>query len=161
MIAALQAIHDVIPDNFDIETVSSNIFSSTSKSDWLIWLSNETRIPTGLNRICFQQKTSNNLLERTGPSSWALTGRLNEQIALEQNLTTRLALILSPQTKYEDAARQKDRRILDDEMIWAKTPNSFSGLPTGISNTSSEKYLLAIFLLVLLFERWIAHQKNQ
>jgi hypothetical protein len=161
IIAALQAIDEVIPDTFEIKSTESNKFSSASKSDWLIWLSRETRIPAEDNVIYLQQKTSNNLLERTGPFSWALTQRLNEQVALEQNLTTRLALIISPQTKNKNTARQKDRRVLDDELIWAKTPNSSSGLPTPVSNPSSEKYLFAIFLLVLLFERWMAHQKNQ
>ena len=161
MIAALRAIDDVIPDNFDIETVFSNNFSTPSKSDWLIWLSNETLTSAKDNVIYFQQKTSNNLLERTDRFSWALTQRLNEQIALEQNLTPRLALILSPQTKYKNTASQKDRRVLDDELIWAKTPDNSPRLRTAFNNTSTEKYLLATFLLVLLFERWMAHQKNQ
>ena len=161
IIAALQAIDDVSPDDFDIETVFSNRFSAPRKSDWLIWLSNETRTSATDNVIYFQQKTSNNLLERTGRFSWALTQRLDEQIALEQNLTTGLALILSPPTKYENTATQKDRRVLDDQLIWAKTPDNSPRLRTASSNTSTEKYILATFFLVLLFERWMGLQKNQ
>ena len=93
-------------------------FSYEKKSDWIIWLTDKTVHPTDINCIYYQEKSSNALFEARTTSSWTLTQRLNEQIALEQNLTVQLGLILTSENKYDETARQKDKRVLDDKLIW-------------------------------------------
>ena len=88
IVAAIQAIDDESPDNFEVEILSQEKFSSEKKSDWVVWLSDETVRPTGVNCIYYRKESSNNLFEKSGISSWTLTQRLNEQIALEQNLAS-------------------------------------------------------------------------
>ncbi len=98
--------------------LSQEKFSSEKKSDWVIWLSDETHRPTGVNCIYYRKESSNNLFEKSGFASWALTQRLNEQVALQQNLAVQLGLILTSENKYDEIARQKDKRVLGDELIW-------------------------------------------
>ncbi|HZI26456.1 MAG TPA: hypothetical protein VFD46_15330, partial [Chryseolinea sp.] len=74
-----------------------------------------TAHPTDINCIYYQHGNSNKLLEKRTNSSWTLTQRLNEQIALDQNLTVQLGLILTSENKYNETARQKDKRVLEDK----------------------------------------------
>jgi len=115
IVAALQALDDKSPDNFNFETVPLDKFSSNKKSDWIIWLTDVTAHPTDINCIYYQHGNSNKLLEKRTNSSWTLTQRLNEQIALDQNLTVQLGLILTSENKYNETARQKDKRVLEDK----------------------------------------------
>jgi hypothetical protein len=124
-------------------------------------LSNETRRPTGVNCIYYRQQRSNKLFEKSGFASWALTQRLNQQVALQQNLAVQLGLILTSENKYATLARQKDKRALVDELIWDTNSVEPEQIPSTINPTSSEKYLMALLSLVLLLERWMSFKRNQ
>ena len=159
--AAIQAIDHESPDNFEVEILSQEKFSSEKKSDWVVWISDETRRPTGVNCIYYRKESSNNLFEKSGFATWALTQRLNEQVALQQNLAVQLGLILTSENKYHEIARQKDKRVLGDELIWDKNSVKPEQIRSTISPTSSEKYLMTLLLLFLLLERWISFNRKQ
>ena len=159
--AAIHAIDHESPDNFEVETLSFEKFSSDKKSDWVIWLSDETRRPTGVNCIYYQRQSSNELFEKLAFASWALTQRLNEQVALQQNLAVDLGLILTSENKYAELARQKDKRVLGDEVIWDTNSIKPEQIRSTINPTSSEKYLMALLLLVLCLERWMSFKRSQ
>ena len=150
-----------VPDNFEVEILSQEKFSSEKKSDWVIWLSDETGRPTGINCIYYRKESSNKLFEKSGFATWALTQRLNEQIALRQNLAVQLGLILTSENKYDEIARQKDKRVLEDELIWDKNSVKPEQIRSTINPTSSEKYLMTLLLLFLLLERWISFNRKQ
>jgi hypothetical protein len=160
IVAVLQAVDDASPAIFNLETLPCHKFPSENKADWVIWLCEEKINPTTSNSISFQSNNSNQLLEKTGYSSWALTQRLNEQIVLDQNLTAQLGLILTSEKKYDEKIRQKDRRALPDKLAWTTTQEGPEFTET-LDTTSSKKYLMTLFLFVLLFERWMAFKKNQ
>jgi Aerotolerance regulator N-terminal len=159
--AAIHAIDHKSPVNFDVEILPQEKFSFEKKSDWVIRLSDETRTPTEVNCIYFRKEGSNNLFEKSGISSWALTQRLNEQVALQQNLAVQLGLILTSENKYGRLERQKDKRVLRDELIWDTNSVKPEPLRSAASPASSEKYLMTLLLLVLLLERWTSFNKNQ
>jgi len=159
--AAIYAIDHESPDNFKIEILSQEKFSSAKKSDWVIWLSDEKRRPTGVNCIYYRKESSNNLFEKSGFSTWTLTQRLNEQVALQQNLAVQLGLILTSENKYHEIARQKDKRVLGDELIWDKNSVKPEQIRSTIIPTSSEKYLMTLLFLFLLLERWISFKRKQ
>ena len=161
IVVALQALDDKSPDNFNFETVPLDKFSSEKKSDWIIWLTDEKVHPTDVSCIYYQEKSSNKLFETRTNSSWTLTQRLNEQIALEQNLTVRLGIILTSKNKYDEAARQNDKRVLEDKLIWNTNSSTPQLLSAVTQTTSSEKYLMMLLALVLFFERWTAFKRNQ
>jgi hypothetical protein len=159
--AAIHAIDDESPNNFEVVILSIGKFSSEKKSDWVIWLSDETRGPVGGNCIYYRKQSSNKLFEKSGFASWAITQRLNEQVALEHNLAVELGLILTSENKYADLARQKDKRVLGDELIW--DPNSLKPEPlrSTLGAASSEKYLMMLLLFVFLLERWMSFRRSQ
>ena len=159
--AAIHAIDHESPVNFEVEILSPEKFSSEKKSDWVIWLSDETRRPIGVNCIYFRKESTNNLFEKSGISSWAMTQRLNEQVALQQNLAVQLGLILTSENKYARLERQKDKRVLGDELIWDTNSVKPEPLRSTINPASSEKYLMLLLVLVLLSERWMSFNKKQ
>jgi len=161
IVAALQALDDKSPNNFRFETIPLDKFSYDKKSDWTIWLTDKTVHPTDINCIYYQQKNSNALFEARSTSSWSLTQRLNEQIALEENLTIQLGLILTPENKYDQTARQKDKRVLDDKLIWDTNSSPPQQLSQATQTASSEKFLVTLLILVLVFERWTAFKRSQ
>jgi len=158
--AAIHAVDHESPDDFEVEILSQEKFSSETKSDWVIWLSDETP-PTGVNCIYYRKEGSNNLFEKSGFATWTLTQRLNEQVALQQNLAVQLGLILTSENRYHEIARQKDKRVLGDELIWDKNSVKPEQIRSTISPTSSEKYLMTLLLLFLLLERWMSFIRNQ
>ena len=159
--AAIHAIDHESPDNFEVETLSLDKFSSVKKSDWVIWLSDETPRPTGINCIYYRRQSSDKLFEKSGFASWALTQRLNEQVALQQNLAVQLGLILTSENKYDELARQNDKRVLGDELIWDTNSAKPEQIRSTINPASSEKYLMMLLLLVLLLERWMSFNRSQ
>lgn len=161
IIAALQALDDKSPDNFKFETIPLDKFSSEKNRDWTIWLADETTRPTDINCIYYQVGNSNELFERSTNSSWILTQRLNEQIALEQNLTVQLGLILTSENKYNETARQKDKRALEDKLIWNGESTTSKQLSAVAQTTTSDKYLMMLLVLFLFFERLTAFKRNQ
>ena len=159
--AAIRAIDHESPDDFEVETVSLEKFSGEKKNDWVIWLSDEMPRPTGVNCIYYQGQSSNKLFEKSGLASWALTQRLNEEVALRQNLAVQLGLILTSGNKYTALARQKDKRVLTDELIWDRNSREPEQIRSTISPASGEKYLMALLLLVLFLERWMSFNRSQ
>ena len=161
IVAAIHAIDHESPDNFEVDTLSLEKFSGGEKSDWVIWLSDETPRPTGVNCIYYQKQSSNKLFEKSGLASWTLTQRLNEEVALRQNLAVQLGLILTSGNKYAALARQKDKRVLGDELIWDRNSAKPEQIRSTIGAASGEKYLMMLFLLVLLLERWMSFNRSQ
>jgi hypothetical protein len=155
--------HVFVIDTPDVES------SKTQKYDWVIWLSERPIALFNSNTIFYQNSKSldeGTLFQQQeginrNYSSWALTKRLNEEVALYGNLTVQLALVLLPKVKEEVRALVFDKRTLPEKLMWdARTP-SISEFQTSSKGASSEKIIAIIFFMILIIERFLAFKRNQ
>lgn len=166
--AALNAMDKKDPRSFFIETVPTDKYSAAKKNDWVIWLSKQLPPNMNCNHISFQKNNNGGeeLFYQVGNTlgnfTWILTQRLNEEIALRENLTVQLAKILSQSRneKHQSRAKQFDRRVLPEKLTEISKPSASQEI-ASLNTTLSQKYSLIVFMLVLLLERWIAFKRNQ
>ena len=160
--AALHALDKKSPDVFQVKRYYVKTFPSSQKAGWIVWLSEQPppRIENQ-NLIYFLQLESKKLFDRVENATWILTQRLNEKIALQDNLTVMLALILTRDKKSLAKANQFDKRILPENELWSSGSASNTNTHAQVVSNGSEKILFAFFVLVLLVERWIAFKRNQ
>lgn len=158
LIAALKAVETSFPVRMKIkEYNSSSFFSSTS--DWCIWLSNK-KIPkaSAFKIVQMQPGNSNDLITHSRANRWNITKRLNEGIALKENLTLQLAQLIIPSTQLQEIASKNDRRMMPDSLAWSSSESVKSA---GFFTSSADRFLMICLLLLLLMERIIAYKRNQ
>ncbi len=165
---ALKVAKETSPDIFNIDTSRVDKYSKDQKTDWVVWLSNKPPPHSHTcNTIIYKKNELDgiDLFERNevypgGYSSWFLTKRVNEEIALRENLTVQLALTLLPKGKYQNRVQQFDRRVLPEKRMWDTIAASTK--PFNASTiASNEKYIAILFLTFLLIERLVAFRRNQ
>jgi hypothetical protein len=93
VVAALRAIDKKSPDTFHLQQSTTKTYSSR-QMDWTIWLSESLPPLPNQNIIYYQRSNSDKLLDQVRNGVWILTKRMNEEIALQENVTVKLALIL-------------------------------------------------------------------
>jgi hypothetical protein len=162
--AAFHAIDKSIISVVTMKDYPTSEFSVNNKSDWIIWLS-EKAADGLIGNVIHYQHTSidENLFEpemnSTRDNFWILTKRLNEEIALRENLSVQLALILTQNDEHERKVNDFDRRMLSELLLWSESAASTYKATT--STASSEKIMAIVFLIVLLLERWLSFKRNQ
>ncbi len=168
MLAALQAIDKNSPYNISVETASSTNYTPDLKSDWVIFMTKNIPSEVVHKSIFFRSASdfaNNALLYRDGGNKghpkWILTRRLNEEIALQENLTVQLYSILISAEKYSPRAEQYDKRILPEELMWSSQPEANFKFASSVENSGSQKYLILLFFILLSLERWTAFKRNQ
>jgi hypothetical protein len=168
LLTALSVLNKSSAHVFVIDT--ANVESSKpQKYDWVIWLSERPIALFNSNTIFYQNSESldeGTLFQQQeginrNYSSWALTKRLNEEVALYGNLTVQLALILLPKVKEEVRALAFDKRTLPEKLMWDAPTPSISGFQTSSKAVSSEKIIAIIFFMILMIERFLAFKRNQ
>ena len=155
VLAVLKAIQSNVPEKFIIGE------SSVDSVDMMIWLSNSPPQAKSEKLIYFKNSPIDRLFEQQSFSQWQLSKRLNEDIALNENLVIELAKIILPRHAQWKIANAKDQRVMPEEMMWSK-PSGESD--TGLQNASFilvDKYLIALIILVLIIERIVAFRRNQ
>jgi hypothetical protein len=161
LVAALQAIDQSFPVEIKLTYLPMEKVNSINTENWCIWLSSKPyNNSVSSNIIYLNPDLNNNILIRKSVNRWVLTKRLNEEIALTQNLTLQLATIILPSEKLWDTSSQKDNRMLPDSVAWNKNITDEEKLAT-LPIQSASSYLIALLLLILLLERVIAYQRNQ
>lgn len=164
--AALKVLEEKSKILFQIESSTPSAFQATKNQDWILWI---TAAPTPqsiqTNLIQFREDRNSDVLfqletQEREHSMWMLTTRLNEEIALEKNLTLELGLVLLPQKKYSTAALNFDRRILPEHLAWADGMITTKNKDKA-NSSSHAKIMAGIFLALLLGERLIAFKRNQ
>ncbi len=104
-----------------------------------------------------EKEIANNYCSGAGQLDWAITKRLNEGVALEENLAMCLFKIL--QEDLRPFKTDKDIHILPNEQAWSK---NVAGSVTMKGESRSVTTTLAIILLCLLIiERVLSAKKNQ
>lgn len=164
--AAFAAIDKSIISVVTMKDYLTSEFSVNNKSDWIIWLSEKAADGLIGNVIHYQHTSIDENLFEPGVNStrdnfWILTKRLNEEIALRENLSVQLALILTQNDKHERRVNDFDRRMLSELLLWSERPSAATTYKATMSTASSEKIMAIIFLIVLLLERWLSFKRNQ
>lgn len=166
LIAALQAVQKKSLVSLQAEAIPADEWAEEGQHDWTIWLS-EKALPemTGnLIQVDENNEQQESLFLQTNASSkctWLLTKRLNEEIALQQNLAVQLAMILQHEEKYDDRMKQFDRRVLPEKLRWSSLPEEPGALKAGSDNMAGAKYISIALLLILFAERLLAFKRDQ
>jgi hypothetical protein len=166
ILAALKVLEEKSKTLFQIESSNPSAFQVKKNQDWIFWIT-VAPLPQSIqtNLIQFRENRNSDVLfqletQEMGHSIWMLTRRLNEEIALEKNLTLDLGLLLLPEKKYSKVALNFDRRTLPEQLVWANGKTLTKN--KGISSSSSHAGIMAgIFLALLLGERLVAFKRNQ
>ncbi len=157
--AALSAIEKSIPIKFKLVEASPTKISSTS-TDWCIWFSEEP-IPKSIAKIIsIRPQNSNELFVQESPNRWVITKKLNQEVALQKNLTLQLAELLVPKEQLQNIAKVNDRRMMPDAMAWTPQSNK-TKIEASVFHEPADRYLVIVLLILLLTERIIAYKRNQ
>jgi hypothetical protein len=159
--AYLKAIQATVSEYMIIE--ESPIHNDQKDSvNVLIWLSEEPLPITTANTVIYYK---DNLLFplffQDSDSTWQLTRRINEDVALNENFGIQLSKIILTNKTQREIANNNDQRTFPEKMMWA---NAAGGNTLATQNTgfeSLDKYLIILILLTLLIERLIAYKRNQ
>jgi hypothetical protein len=159
LMTALNAIKKSFPIKMVIAESGPSGFS-VSAVDWCFWLSdNQFSKSNSLKTVFMRVHNSNDLFTQTKPNEWELTRHLNEEIALEKNLTLRLAELLISSKQLHEISEEKDRRMMPDSMAWSQADSGKTH--TSNSSTSADQFLVALLVVLLLIERILAFKRNQ
>lgn len=154
IMAALTALNGFVPVKISIETGEK-----AAGADWRIWLYNDVVTP-GKN-IVMKSSRNGELFTRISSSEWHINGRLNEAVAIKENLSMQLAEIVIPKKDLEQFGAFNDRRMLPDSIGWAFGTIGGESTHTGLMADSAEPFLIILFLLILTTERLMAYRRNQ
>jgi len=158
--AALLAIEKLLSVKIVlIETDPSK--TSASPTDWCLLLSSEKL--EGLNAkkiIKVKTQASNELIVQTDLNQWIITKRLNQEIALHDNLTMQLAILLIPEESLAEKISSNDRRMISDSLAWSRS-DSGKKIQASIQTEPANKYLIILLFALLFVERILAYQRNQ
>jgi hypothetical protein len=159
--AALYATRISFPVKMEIINISPDKINSAGNSDWIIWLT-DLAIPKPPSASLIYTKPDLNpeIFVQEKINKWVITKRLNEEIALNENITVQLASILLPTSKIYETARQHDRRMLSDKIAWGDGDAPETG-KAHLLQQSAESYLLVWLLITLLVERMLSYYRNQ
>lgn len=166
LLAALQAVQKKSLVSIQAEAIPADEWAGEGQHDWTIWLSHKARPEMTGDLILIDENNvhQENLIIQANASSksiWVITKRLNEEIALQQNLAVQLAMILLRQEKYDDHVKQFDRRKLPEKLRWSSFPKEPGALKTRSDNMAGAKYISIALLFILFTERLLAFRRDQ
>lgn len=170
VLASLEAIQAVTPHKINIATKKVTEWND-SISGFVFWLSPETppEMP-GVTTLAFLRCAGENtplLIQadlatpycgETAGVSWAITRRLNEAAALNENLPIQLARIILPHENPPTA----DRRSLPESMTWSsRNLTDEEGVKKQAATSQDLLLLFILFALVFTGERLLAFKRDQ
>ncbi len=168
VMAALTALKEISPYVFDFDTLRIDEAAAKRKNDWVIWLSAKPIPSFNCNTLSFQntnREKGGNLIQpkniQQSNPAWIFTKRLNEEVALQNNLTVQLALLLFPKERQETRTHAFDKRGLPEQIMWDKKNSTSSGLKATAEMISTKKLIVILFLLILMLERFLVFKRNQ
>ena len=162
VLASLKTIQKNITGVLLITASTTGIKDPTKKYDWAIWLSEKAAPDLKANqKLLFRNQPFHPLLEQTNQTDWTLSKRLNEKIALEENLTLQLVELLYPANDVWKIANKKDQRILPEQLTWSENSTSTQAGVSLAGYSPLDEFLIALLVIVLVSERIIAYKRNQ
>lgn len=156
--AALNAIEQTLPVEFNIQ----NSGNAETGSDWVFWLSNE-EMPASdsVNFVVLKSHKASMLISHEKSNQWTINKRLTVDVARNENLSLQLAELLLADSKLTARLNQHDSRVLPDSVILSGNKKEGFVLKAGVLASSPNKFILMLFLLVLMSERIIAYARKQ
>jgi hypothetical protein len=122
-------------------------------------LKKEYRLPISFagNQNIIIKPSVGPLVERVSPTEIHINKSVDQDLAVNENLVIELFKVLYPELQKPEI--DKDVRVLPDEMAFSKQKLASAG--AFPANTGIEKYLIALFLITLATERFVAIRRNQ
>ncbi len=154
--AALKALRTSASKNIQLNIVPAKNFTISNTSNWLIWLSDNPAPDYPGKLITYRENTFEELLTPITANQWIITQRLDENVALTNHLTVRLAQILFAN---EPSPKKRDISITD-AWAWSKTGNQHASV-TEIQNQSANSILFLLIVLLFSTERILAFYRKQ
>ncbi len=161
LLAALDAIRAGVPGEIQVTSVATSSAQPNFQTDWLFWLSEEEPPPINGKIMICQQRFGSSLIVQQEPHLFLLTGRLNSEVLINQNVTPQLMRMLFPGKEEWLRAKASDVRMVDDKVLWSKANIGGAPLVAAVSNQTSTRYLLIALLLFIVLERIVSYKRNQ
>jgi hypothetical protein len=139
--------------------VKLEMYSASAQPGWTIWLSDQDFANTNTPIIYLKPTSGYKLILQETHNRWRITKSLNEEIALQENLTIQLASILIPSSKLNEVAAQHDQRMAPDSLAWDEKPSE--NKINASAAQSADAYLIGLLLTILFIERILAYHRNQ
>jgi len=158
--AALAAIDQTFP--LELKWTEIKPTDPLPVSNWLIWLSDSDTPNNFSSSLLYVSPSLSNaqvLFTQAKTNQWIIGKRLNEDVALQENLTIKLASLLLPKEELQKKADAKDRRMMADALAWSTQPESKHA--AAMLSTQANPYLIVALMLLLFVERVIAYRRNQ
>jgi hypothetical protein len=159
----IEAALTVIQKSFRIPITKQNIIdkSDYKNNGWLIWLSNETAPICDCNIIYFKEQDYTGLIKKVSAYQWALTQRLNQEVATQQHLTLDLASLFINTEALRKRALAFDARFLSDSLAFAFPANEKVAAISPVSYESLSDILLMLFIGLFVIERLLSYIRKQ
>jgi hypothetical protein len=158
--ATLDAIAKTLPIHIDLRETNPEAVSTFS-SDWLIWLSTKSvSVHDSINVISCNRNPADQILTRVAENHWTINKRLTIETVRQENLTLKLATVLVDEKEKWKQIASQDRRSLPDSILFSQVTSSSINVESGMTPPIN-KYLLIVFLVLLVAERFISYQRNQ
>jgi hypothetical protein len=133
---------------------------SAESADWIFWLREAKPRFSGDQQVVFSTPGSGPLIERISPNVLHLNRKLDQDVALNENLVIDLFKTLYPELSTPSISKEKDARSMPDQLAWS-TDGQKSAIGATTSPAGIEKYLILLFILSLAAERFVAIRRNQ
>lgn len=170
LLASLEAIQTITPHVLEVVTTHPGELNDSS-SGFTFWLADEIPVdlPERSMNIAIRACDGKNIplimppaeagmhCKKTGKETWVITKRLNEDIALKENLAIQLArIILTPIT-----TQTEDRRTLPERMMWSSSTLNEPGAVNRKNENETNPVLMILLVLAFAGERLLAYKRNQ
>lgn len=133
---------------------------SSESPTWIFWLREAMPKFSGDQQVVFSRPGPGPFIERISENVLHLHRKLDQDVALNDNLVIGLFKTLYPDLSTPAIAKEMDARSMPDKLAWSagdsKTATENIPAIAGI-----EKYLILLFILSLAVERFIAIRRNQ
>jgi hypothetical protein len=157
----LLAALNVLKSEYRLPIEISNAQSQSPMTNgWTFWLREAKPKFSGDQQVVLSKPGSGPLIERISENVLHLNRKLDQDVALNENLVIELFKMLYPDLNTPQVSKEKDIRSLPDQLAWSAGEQKNSGNDAP-SLAGIEKYLILLFALSLAVERFVAIRRNQ
>ena len=134
--------------------------ADTQGAQWIFWLRDARPKFDGKQQVVFIRDDSDKLIERISSNVWHIKS-LNQEVAVNENLTSELLHILYPFKDFYTAAESKNETSLPEPMAWSSLTHNGDADGNEMIHADLGKYFIALLLLSLAAERFLSIRRNQ
>lgn len=132
---------------------------SPMTNGWIFWLREAMPKFSGDHQVVFSRPGDGPLIERISSNVLHVHKKLDQDVALNENLVIELFKTLYPELVTPQISKTKDVRTMPDPLAWSSAGQKATADTS--SQAGIEKYLIVLFVLSLATERFIAIRRNQ